>query len=81
MVESPSFTWCKDCPLPSLMKKIESSRNAAQIANSNILTSESPAQAQPYQQEAQAQTANLKETLDKLNKFVASGKKCQACSL
>ena len=73
------FEYCTKCPVPGLMKTIEASRKAEQTANANIRASESPIQAEPFQQEAQIQGDTLFAAIRRLSDFTKSGSKCQAC--
>jgi hypothetical protein len=43
---------CEKCALPGIFGRIESSRNAALVANANIRLSSSPTEAKPFQKAA-----------------------------
>jgi hypothetical protein len=71
--------YCQSCPIPGIMSRLETARNAAESANANVLASDSPTQASPFRQEAITQLATLRQAIGELSSFVSSGKKCQSC--
>ena len=73
------YPFCAECPLPDIKRRLAESRQAAQTANANISASETPTQAEPFQQQASQALAELKVAMGDYTKFVP--RICQSCEI